>query len=268
MFLESGLRVSIVTPTYNRRHCLQRSVDSSLAMINAGAADEVVIVDDASTDDSVEFIRHHYASEISQGLLKLEVLSSNLGVTGAKNRGAKIARGEWVVFMDSDDNFIVEHCRPFIELLTEVSHSDLVFFRCRDNNTKILIGPDLPAFQPDLTYLINVGTPGECLPMVRREVIMQHAYPVSLRGSESLSYFAIAAAGYSCLVSDLCLREYEFSGQDRLSNKKGVRARAWLLVKHNFVMLKYTRAMTLKTLIGVVARIGYYSLLSIQNRLK
>ena len=260
--LQAEFRLSIVTPTYNRAHVICRSLDASLALVTAGIAGEIVVVDDASADGTLQMLMQRYQQEITSGVLVIEVLQVNQGVTAAKNRGAQLAKGEWVAFMDSDDNFIVEYAGAMHALLLTHDADDALFFRCRDNQNKQLIGPEAPADYISLETLINGGTPGECLPVIKRSSILQYAYPAELRGSESLSYFAILAQGGRIFISDLVLREYDHSGDDRLSAKAGLRARADKLVRHNVRTLKYLGALRLKTLFGVIVRIVYYGWLT------
>lgn len=258
--------LSIVTPTYNRAHLIRRSLDASLLLVRSGLACEIVVVDDASTDNTFELLQTVYADEIAQALIVIDRFAINQGVTAAKNRGAELARGHWVAFMDSDDNFIVENAAAMIALLEQHLDDAAVFFRCRDNQQKKLIGPDVPAAYIGLKDIINGGTPGECLPVINRQVILAHPYPAELRGSESLSYFSMLRASERIFISALIVREYEYSGDDRLSAKKGLRARAAKLVVHNIRTLRFFSALNTKTLIGVLLRIAYYSWLTCLNK--
>lgn len=259
--------MSIVTPTYNRAHLIRRSLDASLQLIQHGYACEIVVVDDASSDNTLELLQTVYPNEIAQGLIVIERFPINQGVTAAKNRGAELARGHWVAFMDSDDNFIVENAAEMIAQLELHLDDAAVFFRCRDNQHKIRIGPDVPAAYIGLKDIINGGTPGECLPVINRQVILSHPYPAELRGSESLSYFSMLRAQERIYISALIVREYEYAGDDRLSAKKGLRARAAKLVVHNLRTLRYISALSPKTLFGVLLRIAYYSWLTCLNKI-
>lgn len=86
--------ITVVIPTYNRAKWLPATVASVLRQTRP--ADEVLIVDDGSRDDTEEVCRAFPAPV-------RYVRQENAGVSAARNRGAREARGDWVAFLDSDD---------------------------------------------------------------------------------------------------------------------------------------------------------------------
>lgn len=95
----SALSVSIIVPAYNAETYLPATLESLLAQSFVGW--EAIIVDDGSTDDTLEVARR-YARQYDQ----LRVIThQNEGVSAARNRGiAAISRGvEYVMFLDADD---------------------------------------------------------------------------------------------------------------------------------------------------------------------
>jgi len=90
---------SVVIPVFNRPREIQRALKSCLEQEYAGF--EVVVVDDGSTDDTVAAARQ-WADE------RVTIVShpANRGVCPARNTGMRNARGEWLVFFDSDDELL------------------------------------------------------------------------------------------------------------------------------------------------------------------
>ena len=86
---------SIVITCHNQAHFIAEAVSSALTQ--AFSDKEVVIVDDASTDDSVEILER-YGSDI-----RLVKLYKNVGAARARNIGAETAIGDYLVFLDGDD---------------------------------------------------------------------------------------------------------------------------------------------------------------------
>lgn len=255
------MHISIITPVYNRAEVMHRSIQGSLSGIREGYFHELVLVDDASTDRSVEQIKLTYAPEIADGLIKLVELPVNVGAAGAKNAGAEHASGDWLVFMDSDDAFVPAAMASLRQEILEHRYAGIQFYRCRNMATKELIGPEQTAGQITLQQLLNGGTPGECLPVLKRTEFLSVLYPAELRGSEALSYLTMAKAGVQVYLSAVVAREYDDSGDDRLSNRRGVFKRAPLLIKHNFRLLKFWRFAKLSVFTGWIIRIFYYGVI-------
>jgi glycosyltransferase involved in cell wall biosynthesis len=88
------MRISVIIPTFNRIETLPRALDSVLSQTRP--ADEVIVVDDGSTDGSGELVERKYPQcrLISQ---------SNSGVSSARNLGITAAIGTWIALLDSDD---------------------------------------------------------------------------------------------------------------------------------------------------------------------
>lgn len=89
-----AITVSVIIPTYNRAHCVSEAIDSVLAQVPP--ADEVIVVDDGSTDNTTEVLAG-YGDRITV------LQQKNAGAAAARNTGIRHATGEWVAFLDSDD---------------------------------------------------------------------------------------------------------------------------------------------------------------------
>lgn len=88
------LTVSVVVPTYNRAHSVGAALDSILTQIPP--PDEVIVVDDGSTDNTSEVLAAY-------GDRLIVLRQENAGAAAARNAGIRRAAGEWVAFLDSDD---------------------------------------------------------------------------------------------------------------------------------------------------------------------
>ena len=98
---EQALRISAVIPTYNRQDLVVRAVHNVLGQRRP--PDEVIVVDDGSTDDTVARLE-------ALALPGVHVVrQANAGAGAARNRGVVEASGEWVAFLDSDDLWLPQH---------------------------------------------------------------------------------------------------------------------------------------------------------------
>ena len=91
--------VSVIIPTFNRRHDLPIALDSVFGQPHVQV--ECIVVDDCSDDGSVEFIRERYKN---QRLVVIEKPRRS-GPQSSRNLGMAAARGEFITFLDSDDYF-------------------------------------------------------------------------------------------------------------------------------------------------------------------
>ena len=88
------MRISVVIPSYNRRHTLERALHSVDGQ--SSPVDEIILVDDGSTDDSHAMVAARFP--------RVRIIRQpNRGVSAARNRGIEAARCEWIALLDSDD---------------------------------------------------------------------------------------------------------------------------------------------------------------------
>jgi glycosyltransferase involved in cell wall biosynthesis len=222
-------RFSVVIPTFQRGQVVSRSIDSALAFARVVGGTEVVVIDDASSDGTTEKIREVYSDEINQGLIVLLRRPQNGGVTAAKNDGARTASGEWVIFLDSDDQLLPT--AAVIPIFAgRYATAPILFFRCEDEKGQ-LVGAPAAESALDLAALLIHGIPGECLPVVARKAILAHPYDEDLRGFELLAYLRMVQVHGPAVLSDAVLRSYATTSSDRLSTLAGRVRRARLMAR-------------------------------------
>jgi len=86
---------SVIVPTYNRAFILERCINSILAQEYVSF--EIIVVDDGSTDNTKDVVCQYMDSRINY------FFQENSGVSVARNQGSKLAKGDYLVFLDSDD---------------------------------------------------------------------------------------------------------------------------------------------------------------------
>jgi glycosyltransferase involved in cell wall biosynthesis len=88
--------VSVIIPTYNRAAFVAKAVDSVLSQTFTDY--ELIVVDDGSTDGTKDNL-NKYGDRI------IYIYQDNSGVSAARNAGITVSRGEWLAFLDSDDEW-------------------------------------------------------------------------------------------------------------------------------------------------------------------
>ena len=91
--------ISIIIPVYNSEKYINRALDSVFSQNYKNI--EVIIVNDGSTDETLNIIKQN------KYFNKLKIFNQkNLGSTAARNKGAEVANGNWLAFLDSDDYWL------------------------------------------------------------------------------------------------------------------------------------------------------------------
>jgi glycosyltransferase involved in cell wall biosynthesis len=159
--------VSVIIPCYNQAHYLGEAIESVLNQSYRHF--EIVVVDDGSTDNT---------AEVAAGYSEVKLLrQQNQGLPGARNSGLRESRGEYLVFLDSDDRLLPDALLTGVEALSAHPEYAFVSGHCQS------IGPDGSALgitqspcSGEENYLVllsrnYIWTPGAV--MFRRSVIEQ-----------------------------------------------------------------------------------------------
>ena len=112
---------SVIVTCYNYRDFVEEAVDSALAQTRAAA--QVIVVDDGSTDGSSELLRARYGVDPRVTLL----FGENGGQLAAFQRGAAVASGDVLCFLDADDRWLPTHLEQIGALYDERRDVDFVF---------------------------------------------------------------------------------------------------------------------------------------------
>jgi len=109
--------VSVVIPTYNRAHLIERAVQSVLHQTYPHF--ELIVVDDGSTDNTADVL-----ARISDPRLHYIRLPHNIGGGGARNVGLQQSHGKYVSFLDSDDEFLPTKLEQQVMFIERESKTD------------------------------------------------------------------------------------------------------------------------------------------------
>ncbi|HEX8287412.1 MAG TPA: glycosyltransferase [Pyrinomonadaceae bacterium] len=112
--------VSVIIPNYNYGRFLRETIESVLAQTYP--CKEIVVVDDGSTDDSLEVLARY-----DQNKVKI-IRQKNRGVGAARNAGVKASSGDLVAFLDADDFWLAHKIEKQIERL--LSDKDFGLVTC------------------------------------------------------------------------------------------------------------------------------------------
>ena len=117
--------ISVIVPTYNRAQQLPRALDSILCQ--SCSPKEIIVVDDGSTDETSALMTSEYPEIVF-------IQQQNTGVSSARNVGIKRASGDWIAFLDSDDEWLPEKLEIQMKALYEnpeikICHTNEIWIR-------------------------------------------------------------------------------------------------------------------------------------------
>lgn len=122
--------VSVVLPTYNRAVTLERAVQSVLSQSYANL--ELLVVDDGSKDNTAEVMQ-----TITDPRVRYLPMDRNRGASAARNHGLKAARGKYVAFQDSDDEWLAGKLHQQVDAAIAAGDQDVLIF-----HMKVVYGRD------------------------------------------------------------------------------------------------------------------------------
>lgn len=112
--------VSVIITAYNYAHFVERAIRSALDQTLDGHQMEVLVINDCSTDHTVDIL-DNWKEEV-----RVFNLEKNVGLAGARNFGIQKAKGQFVLFLDADDYIHRELCRLQKLFLEENNEIDAV----------------------------------------------------------------------------------------------------------------------------------------------
>jgi glycosyltransferase involved in cell wall biosynthesis len=174
-------RISVVVPTHNRSDLLSVTLRSVLRQRDVDL--EVIVVDEASTDDTTAML-----GRLADSRVRTIRHETPRGVSTARNRGAREARGEWVAFIDDDDLWAPDKLARQVHAAQETGR-DWAYVGSVNITDGLRIVYGLPPPSPEQVVLAlphyNAIPAGGSNVMVRREVLLQAGpFDIRLRNTE------------------------------------------------------------------------------------
>ena len=237
------MKYSIVITSYNRDWCIERAIISAFLFLKkANWNGEVIIVDDGSTDQTVNVVKNtiDLLKDSSEKKFKLLEFSENRGVCSAKNFGANSASGEWVIFLDSDDELIADNYENMNKILDNFKNYPAHFFETIDESSTNKVISDDVIFL-GINRLVLSGTNGrDAVPVIRNEVKKLFPYNEEIRGYEGLAYLRIVKEFGKIPLHGQAIIQVHTTHDGRLSSKSGQKKRFSDLAKgHKIVLIEH-----------------------------
>jgi glycosyltransferase involved in cell wall biosynthesis len=197
--------ISVVIPAYNYAKTLPRAVNSVLAQLGDAQA-ELLVIDDGSTDATPQVLEQLLTEHAGRFRA---LRKPNGGLSSVRNRGIEEARGQYLIFLDADDEMAPGALAALTRHISSNPDSRLIIgghWSVFDDGRRVqhAVKP-LPATprQRVRGYLLDKTVSlsnGACA--MHREVFAPGNYPEHLRNVEDIPVFAQVLARFPCTVLD------------------------------------------------------------------
>lgn len=211
-------RFSIIIPTYNYARFLPRAIDSALAQQEDDHPVEVIVIDDGSTDQTLSVLMSYQDRITSR-------VQENGGVSKARNHGIELSQGEWLIFLDADDELTPTAVSDFADAIDEHPSASFLLSRHESVNssgTKASKSyPKLKSAVENFKAFLNREF-GICQGgfAVRRSALGEIRYPEGISNGEDLVVFGLLLATCETLALEAVtahIHEHDSRARDNLS---------------------------------------------------
>ncbi len=184
--------LSVIIPAYNYAHLLRRVLGSVLDQTTSAC--EVIVVDDGSTDNTLNVLAELQYERQERFRF---VTQANAGAAAARNHGWRLSRGNWLLFLDADDELMPGALNLVLNASQQNSQADLILaghvVAFSDGRTKYHSPSSVSGspFQRAQRYLLKKRfsvSHGACV--YRRSVFQNRPYVETLRQCEDIPVFA------------------------------------------------------------------------------
>ena len=212
--MTAGPDVSVIIPAWNAEAFIHRAIETALAQ--TGIACELIIVDDASSDETGAAVK---AAAGGDERVRFERLDENSGPAVARNKALELASGRYIAVLDADDTMAPSRLHDLVKLADETgvdivadNMRQVIFPSTVPEDAPFLTLPDTPGpteislavyMDPDTDMKFGGGL-GYLKPLFRRGALerLDARYDETLRNSEDYYFVAkILAAGGRMLIS-------------------------------------------------------------------
>ncbi|EDN8189243.1 glycosyltransferase [Listeria monocytogenes] len=218
--------VSIIMPCYNSANAIDMAIQSVLAQSYQNF--QLIIVDDYSTDHSIEKIKEY----LSDHRIQLVQLPRNIGVAKARNVGIKHSLGRFIAFLDSDDVWQPEKLKKQVRMI-ESNDAPLVYSAYHtfvENTNKPLKKIQVPEFI-DYEGLLRNTIIGCLTVMVDRNKTGEFEMPDIPGGEDTATWLNILKCSGGALGTNESLAYYRISSVSLSGNKWRMAWRTWRMYR-------------------------------------
>lgn len=224
--------ISVIIPTYNRAQWLQQSISSALEQTYGNI--EIIVIDDGSTDNTKELL----ANLKSHGIRYIGH-STNRGAAASRNTGIRAARGEFIAFLDDDDEWLPSKLKKQLDKFSTSSATVGVVYT-GSSLVSVRSGKTIHSFScphsqdhREVDFLRTV-TFSTSVPLIRKSCFRKAGlFDEALPGSQDMDMWIRLAVHYEfAFIPEVLVRRYIHGGQISSTLKTKIEAKEKIYRKY------------------------------------
>lgn len=216
--------VSVVVPVYNKGNYLLQAMESILCQSYDKI--EIIVVDDNSTDNSLDIINN---LQLSDNRIQLIKHSVNMGVADTRNDGIKAANGEYIALIDADDLWVQNKIEKQLELILSTK-ADIVYCSYGFINWKneILDRNFLVSKCTNLNSFLSKSVFSCSTIFYRADIAKKFKFDSSYYHEDFVLWCTLLSEGYSAVGDEEILAYYRISNNSKTANKLKSSKHRWI----------------------------------------
>lgn len=218
--------VSVIMPAHNSQASLEESARSVAAQTYPDW--ELLIVDDASTDSTLETARE---LALDDARIRIVPLTQNVGVAAARNHGIAAARGQYIAFLDSDDLWLPHKLKTQIEFMQNSGAAFSFAEYRRFNSSGMLSKPIKVPSRAGYEQLLRGNVIGCLTVTIDRFTIPQVSMP-SIKHEDYVTWLGILRQGHVAWGIHEDLARYRLTSTSVSADKKRAASWTWNIYRH------------------------------------
>ena len=218
--MDNGILISIIVPIYNVEHYLRACIESVLSQTYSNI--EVILVNDGSTDNSYKIVEEYRVKDSRI----IVINKKNGGLSDARNAGIEHAKGDYIVFVDSDDT-VTNDCIEYLFRLIKNNNAQMSIgtynivknniFRPFNNNQKETVMDKKEAIR---RLLVEEGyTVSACCKMYNSSLFNNVRFPVGRLYEDNNTTYKLILNSYRIAYGPKCI--YNYYQRDGSITKQG-----------------------------------------------
>lgn len=177
------MTLSIITPVYNRHDTITRCVKSVADQIGNRTDIEHIIVNDGSTDNTSDVLND---LQKCYSHIRQDEFSQNRGVNAARNRAIQLARGKYIMFLDSDDQLAPDALQMVLGTIASNPEIKHILFACDVRIGLFSHIGDIKEFS--FRDFLEERVSGDFVHVMRSEIVKRYPFDEFLRIHEGINF--------------------------------------------------------------------------------